>query len=139
MTLTPHLSFNGQCEVAFKFYERCLGGKITTMLTWGGSPMATQGPPEMEHQILHATLMIGDSMLAGADVPPGQYQKPQGFQVLIGIDDPVKGERMFNARAENGTVQMPFQKTFGATGFGVLTDQFGVSWEINCEQAATQA
>jgi hypothetical protein len=24
MTLTPHLSFNGECEAAFKFYERCL-------------------------------------------------------------------------------------------------------------------
>ena len=139
MTLTPHLSFNGQCEAAFKFYEHCFSGKIITMLTWGDSPMASQGPPEIEHKILHATLMIGDSMLAGSDVPPGQYQKPQGCHVLIGIDDPVKGERMFNALAENGTVQMPFQKTFWASGFGVLTDQFGVSWEINCEQAAAQA
>jgi uncharacterized glyoxalase superfamily protein PhnB len=48
MTLTPHLSFNGQCEAALKFYERCLGGKIITMLTWGDSPMATQGPPEIK-------------------------------------------------------------------------------------------
>ena len=30
---------------------------------------------------------------------------------------------------------MPFQKTFWAAGFGVVTDQFGISWEINCEQA----
>ncbi len=139
MTITPHLSFNGKCEVAFKFYERCLDGKIVTMLTWGDSPMAAQGPPELENKILHATLMVGDSTLAGSDAPPAQYQKPQGCQVLISIDDPVKGERIFNALAENGTVQMPFQKTFWARGFGVLTDQFGVSWEINCEQAATQA
>jgi PhnB protein len=134
MTLTPHLSFNGQCEAAFKFYERCLGGTIITMLTWGDSPMAT---PEMERKILHATLRIGDSMLAGSDLPPGQYQKPQGCQVLIGIDDVVKAKRIFNALAKNGTVQMPFQKTFWSRGFGVLTDQFGIPWEINCEQAAT--
>ena len=139
MTLTPHLTFNGQCEAAFKFYERCLDGKIITMLTWGDSPMAKQGPTEMEHKIMHATLMIGGCMLAGSDVPPGQYQRPQGCHMLIGIDDPVNGERLFNALAENGTVQMPFQKTFWAAGFGVLTDQFGVSWEINCEQAAAQA
>ena len=138
MTLTPHLIFDGQCESAFKFYERCLDGKIITMLTWGNSPMAMQGPPEMMHKILHATLMIGDNMLAGSDALPGQYQKPQGCYILIGIDDPVKGERIFNALAENGTVQMQFQKTFWAMGFGVLTDQFGVSWEINCEQAPAQ-
>jgi PhnB protein len=139
MTLTPHLSFNGQCEAAFQFYERCLGGKITTLLTWGDSPMAAPGLPEMQHKILHATLMLDGSLLAGSDVPPAQYQRPQGCHVLIGIDDPVKGERMFNALAENGTVQMPFQKTFWARGFGALTDQFGVSWEINCEEVTIQA
>ena len=41
MTLTPriYLAFNGQCEAAFKFYERCFGGTIVNMFTWGGSPM----------------------------------------------------------------------------------------------------
>jgi len=28
MKLTPYLNFNGCCEEAFKFYERCLGAKI---------------------------------------------------------------------------------------------------------------
>ena len=28
MQLNPYLTFNGQCETAFKFYERSLGGKI---------------------------------------------------------------------------------------------------------------
>ena len=40
MQLYPHLSFNGQCEMAFKFYEQCLGGKIVLMMTRGASPMA---------------------------------------------------------------------------------------------------
>jgi len=35
MRLTPNLSFVGQCEAAFKFYERCFGGKIIFMLTHG--------------------------------------------------------------------------------------------------------
>ena len=47
MTLHPcvNLSFNGQCEAAFRHYERCLNGKITFMLTWGDSPMAKETPP----------------------------------------------------------------------------------------------
>ncbi len=44
MQLNPYLSFNGQCEAAFKFYEKCLGGKIVAMITAGGSPMADQVP-----------------------------------------------------------------------------------------------
>ena len=27
MQVNPYLSFNGQCEAAFKFYEQCLGGQ----------------------------------------------------------------------------------------------------------------
>jgi PhnB protein len=135
MKLTPHLVFNGQCEAAFKFYEQCFDGKIVTMVTWGNSPMASQAPPGYSDKILHATLAIGDNVLAGADALPGRYEKPKGFYVVIGLDDAVDAERIFTALAENGTVQMPIQKTFWAIRFGVVTDQFGIPWEINCEQA----
>jgi PhnB protein len=27
MQMNPYLTFNGQCEAAFKFYEKCLGLK----------------------------------------------------------------------------------------------------------------
>jgi len=38
MQLNAYLSFKGECETAFKFYERCLGGKIEMMMTWADSP-----------------------------------------------------------------------------------------------------
>jgi PhnB protein len=46
MALNPYLYFDGQCEEAFRFYEKCLGGKITFMMTWEGSPMPGQAPQE---------------------------------------------------------------------------------------------
>src|ERR1700687_2285440 len=46
MKLNPCITFNGQCEAAFKFYEQCLGGRIQTMMTWGTSPMADIVPSE---------------------------------------------------------------------------------------------
>ena len=135
MELSIQLTFKGQCEAAFKFYERCVGGKITFTLTWGNSPIANQAPPEWSDKILHATLTVGDSVLMGCDVPPGQYEQPKGFSVLLSVDDPVDAERIFHALAENGTVQLPIQKTFWAVLFGMLVDQFGTPWEIHCEQA----
>jgi hypothetical protein len=54
MSLNPYLDFNGQCEKAFKFYEKHLGGKITFMMTYEGSPMASQAPPGYAKKILHA-------------------------------------------------------------------------------------
>ena len=134
MKLNPHIAFGGQCQDAFQFYERCLGGKILTMLTYGDSPMAEQVPPQWRGKILHATLTVGDNVLYGADVLPEQYQPPRGFHLTLGIQDPGEAERIFRELSQNGTVQMPLQKTFWAAAFGVLTDGFGVSWEINCEQ-----
>jgi PhnB protein len=135
MKLSPHLSFGGQCEEAFQFYERCFGGKIRSMLTYGNSPMAEQVPPEWRGKIVHATLTVGDSELMGADVLPERYEKPRGFHVLLAIADPAEAERIFEPLAKNGTVQMPLQQTFWSVRFGLLVDQFGVSWEINCGQA----
>jgi PhnB protein len=132
LTLEPHITFNGNCEAAFRFYERSIGGKVITMLKWGNSPMATEVPPEWRDKICHATLTLGEDVLSGVDLPSEQYQSPTGFQLVLGIDEPLEAERVFQALADNGTVTMPLRETFWAACYGILTDQFGVPWEINC-------
>lgn len=136
MQLNPYLNFNGQCEIAFRFYEQCLGGKIEATMTYGESPMAEQTPPQWRNKIMHASLIVGDKVLMGADSPPERYEEPKGLSVLLGIDDPVEAERVFHALAEDGTVQMPIQETFWAARFGMLVDRFGIPWMINCDRAA---
>jgi PhnB protein len=129
------LTFNGQCEAAFKFYEQCLGGKIVTMLSHGASPMAEQVPPEWRDKILHATLAAGDTVLMGYDAPPEQFEGVKGFSAVLGVDSLTDAERIFHALAAGGTVQLPLQQTFWSAGYGMLTDQFGIPWMINCEEA----
>jgi PhnB protein len=136
MQLNPYLLFNGQCEAAFKFYAQCLGGKIDSMMTHAGTPVEQQVPSEWRDKILHARLTVGDQVLMASDAPPDHYEQPKGFSVSIQINDRGDAERIFNALAENGTVQMPFQKTFWAAGFGMCVDRFGIPWMVNCEQAA---
>ena len=138
MQLNPYLIFNGQCEAAFKFYERCLGGKIEFMLTHGDSPMAQQTPAGWRNKIMHARLVVGDKVLMGSDAPPERYEGPKGFSVSLGIDQPAEAERIFNALAENGTVQMPLQETFWALRFGTLVDRFGIPWMVNSGVAGVQ-
>jgi PhnB protein len=136
MKLSPAITlhFNGQCEAAFRFYEQCLGAKIAFMLTWADSPMAAEAPAGWEKKILHGRITVGDTDIVGADAFPNQYEKPKGFSILLNLDDSNAGERIFNALSENGTVQMPLQKTFWAARYGGLVDQFGIPWEINCEE-----
>jgi PhnB protein len=135
MKLNPYLMFNGQCETAFKFYEQCLGGKLGAMMTYGSSPMAADVSPELSDKIMHTSLVVGDQELMGSDSPPERYEEAKGFSVSLNLDDPAEAERLFHALAENGSVQMPIQETFWAARFGMLVDQFGIPWMINCEKA----
>lgn len=132
MKLNAHLNFNGQCAAAYKFYEQHLGAKTLFSLTYGASPMAAQFPAEYADKIMHATLEIGETMVLGADSPPGHYQTPNGFCLSLSMEDPAEAERVFNALAENGKVNMPLQQTFWAQRFGMLIDQFKIPWMVNC-------
>ena len=133
MQLNPYLNFNGQCEAAFKFYEKVLGGKITGSMTWGEMPGADQFPAETHKLIMHSMLAVGDEVLMGADAPPGRYEQPKGINVSIHVKDAAEAEHIFKALSENGRVTMPFEKTFWSPGFGMCVDQFGVPWMVNTE------
>ena len=134
MKLNPYLLFNGDCEAAFKFYEKCLEGKIQGMMTYEASPAAQHVPAEMGKKIIHVHMVIGDQALMGSDAPPDQFQKPQGFSVTIQVKDPEEAERKFKALAEGGQVTMAIGKTFWSVRFGSLIDRFGIPWMVNCEQ-----
>ena len=136
MNVNPYLNFNGECEAAFKFYEQVLGGKVTSRMTWGEAPFAEQLPSEFHKSIMHATFSIGDAVLMGADTPPESYKKPTGMNVALHFKDIAEGKRIFDALAENGNVQMPFEQTFWSPGFGMCVDQFGIPWMVNCEGPA---
>lgn len=136
MKLYSYLNFNGNCEAAFAFYERVLGGKIGDKMTYGESPMADQVSEEWRGKIMHAQFILGDQELMGADSMPGYFEDPKGTSVLISIEEPEKAEHVFAALAENGTIKMPIQETFWAARFGMVVDQFGTPWMINCDRAA---
>ena len=136
MQLNPYLTFDGRCEAAFKFYEEVLGGKITAMYPHAGSPAEQHVPPEWRDKIMHASLSVGDEVLMGSDAPPDRFEASKGISVSLNVKTPAEAERVFAALSDQGQVQMPLQQTFWAARFGMLVDQFGVPWMVNCEAPA---
>ena len=135
MQVSPYLSFNGECEAAFKLYEQCLGGRLGAIFRYAGSPMAGQVPPDWQGKVMHGSLTVGDLVLMGGDVMPDRYEEPRGFSLSIQIKSTSEAERIFDELGKDGTVTMPLEKTFWAARFGVLVDRFGIPWLINCEGA----
>ncbi len=133
MQLNPYLTFNGQCEAAFKFYEQCLGGQVGAIFRYGGSPMADQAPADWHDKVMHGSLTVGGQVLMGGDVAPDRYEEPKGFALSLQIKSSADAERIFHELAKGGRVAAPLEKTFWAERFGMAVDRFGIPWLINCE------
>ena len=132
MQVNPYLLYNGNCEAAFTFYAKVLGGEIDAMLTHEGAPESMPVPPEWKKKIMHAKISIDGEVIMASDAPPGHFHQPQGFSVSLQVEDPADAERKFKALSEGGSVNMPFAKTFFSNGFGMCVDQFGIPWMVNC-------
>lgn len=133
MQIQPYLSFKGDCEAAFKFYESSLGGQPGAIFRYGGSPMEGDAPPDWSDKVMHGSITVGGIVLMGADVAPDRYEKPKGFSLSIQIKSTAEAERIFGELADGGSVVMPLAETFWAARFGMVVDRFGVPWLINCE------
>lgn len=137
MELANYLIFNGNCEAAFKHYEKLLGGKIEFIMRFGEAPpdaCGGQAPPaETREKIMHVRMLVDGKALMGSDAPPGRYEKPQGNWVSLSVDSTAEAERIYNGLKDGATVIMPLDKTFWAEKFAMLVDRFGTPWMINCE------
>jgi len=127
MKLYTQLNFGGNCEEAFRFYEKHLGGKIAMMMNQSQSPNAPSGAG---NEIVHARMNIGDTVLIGNDVPPSVFQKIRSVYIYLSVDSAKEAERVHNLLADGGEIYMPMEETFYATRFSMLRDRFGVAWSI---------
>jgi PhnB protein len=133
MRVSPYLSFKGQCEAAFTFYEQCLGGQLGAIFRYAGTPMADQVPADWQDKVMHSSLAVGELLLMGGDVAPDRYEEPKGFSLSIQIKNTSEAERIFHELASDGRVVLPLEQTFWAERFGMIVDRFGIPWPINCE------
>ena len=134
MQVNPYLHFNGNCEEAFAYYARALGGKIEAMMPHEGTPASTHVPADWQKKIMHARMTIDGEVLMASDAMPSHYHKPQGFSVSLQIEDPADAEKKFAALADGGSVTMPIQQTFWARRFGMCVDRFGIRWLVNYDE-----
>ena len=139
MQISPYLSFDGQCAAAFKFYAQVLGGTIVFMQTHGDSPAKEHVSPDWYDKVMHASLQLENVTIMGSDVPPAHYAKPKGISLSIHVSNVADGRRIFDALSEDGTVTLPFDKTFWSPGFGMTEDRFGIPWMVNCEDNAEKS
>jgi len=134
MKLFTHLNFGGNCEEAFRFYEKHLGGRITMMMKATELPPAMK-PPGSPNAVIHARMSVASVELIGNDVPEEYFKPIRSSYLYLTVDSVAEAERVYAALKEGGEVTMPIAETFFATRFAQLRDRFGVLWSIIHERA----
>jgi PhnB protein len=133
MQVQPYLFFDGRCEEAIEFYRKTIGAEIGMLMRWKDMPQGCpEGaiPPGNENKVMHAALRIGEATVLASD---GRCEgKPtfQGFGLSLDVSSDAEAKRLFDALSEGGKVQMPLDKTFFASSFGMVADRFGVLWMV---------
>lgn len=129
MKLFTQLNFGGNCEEAFHFYEKHLGGTITMMMKASGLPGGANSPLSSD-AVIHARMDLAGVELIANDVPKDIFQPVRSSYLYFSVDSASEADRVYKILAEGGTIGMPIAETFFATRFGQLRDRFGALWTI---------
>ena len=99
MRLDTYVNYRGNCEQAFRFYERHLGGRITGILRHREQPNPNI-QADWQEKVLHARMEIGTSVLMGADVPTAEPMR--SAYLTLTLDREEDAEVQANASLHEG-------------------------------------
>jgi len=134
MQIQPYLSFEGRADEAIEFYKKAIGAKVDMLMRFKEAPDQSMVTPESKDKVMHAALHAGDTQLLMSD---GRYTGSANFSgiaLALSVQTEADADRIFNALAEGGKVNMPLAKTFFSPKFGMVADKFGVGWMVMVSQ-----
>lgn len=134
--LNPYLNFDGNAEEAFNFYKSVFGGEFAGgIMKMSGAPGTENLPDDEKERVMHVSLPLDNSQtLMASDIVPSMGHKlTQGNNVYLSLhpDSKEEADKLFNALAEGGKVEMPMENQFWGDYFGSLVDKFGIGWMVN--------
>ena len=132
-TLNPYINFAGKCREAITFYKDCFKGEITALQTYAEAGMDV--PEPFKQKVLHSELKAEDIVLMASDGQPGvAVTVGDNITLSIILTDQAEQERIFNVLADGGKVDLALQDTFWGARFGIVTDRYGIHWQLNCDK-----
>lgn len=129
----PFIFLDGNANEAIQFYEKSLDAKVTFKQTFGDAPDDPNHPlpANAKERIAHSVLKAGEAEIFVADVAPGQpNQGGNKVSICITTNDIEQSKRFYEALQQDGQVNMPLQEVYFSPAYGVVTDKFGVSFQI---------
>ncbi|MFO1170135.1 MAG: DUF1428 family protein [Hyphomicrobiaceae bacterium] len=129
----PYLFFRGRCEEALAYYEKTLGAKVEMKMRFKDNPDKpdrSKVPAELDEKIMHASIRIAGAQIMMSDGMRSGATNFDCMAMTLSVPTEAECDRLFNALAVEGKVEMPVGPAFFAKRFGSVADKFSVSWMI---------
>ena len=125
------LAFDGNCAEVLEIYATIFDTKPGRVMKYGDGPSDRQ-IPGFEDKIMYSDMMIGGENVMFSDAPPhgAPHVAGNNFCMSYTGKDFDRLHRIFDALSDGGTVIMPMQKTFFSELYGMVTDKFGITWNV---------
>ena len=136
--VNPHLTYNGNCEEAFKFYKTVFGNDFGTVARFKDMPAISgqELPENLKEKIMHISYPISkETILMGSDANPmmGSVNTGQNLSLTISADTREEADKIFKALSSGGKITLPISDMFWGAYFGMLIDKYDFIWMINYE------
>lgn len=134
----PYLNFTGECEEAFRLYQRAFGGQEPVLARYSDAPDSAY--PDMDktqkNKIMHGHVMLTETGgVSGADaVWPVEKGSAVSIHVYCASVD--KAHKAFDILAEEGVVIEVLQTNpppHDGGISGMVKDKYGFSWVLSAE------
>lgn len=138
MAIQAYRFFTNTCREAMNRYQEILGGDLT-VLSFADVPPGEDTPEGVDpNLVMHAALVFPDGdVLLASDDPSGDGQPAKGVSLSYSTETIEEGERVFQALADGGSIEMEWGEAFWTPRFGGCTDRFGTSWMVSVDHADT--
>ncbi|MGE5506873.1 MAG: VOC family protein [Chitinophagales bacterium] len=135
MKFVPYITLNGNAAEAVDFYVEVFGAKNKGVMRFGDMPNPESPlPEEARRRVLHAEIEVEGNLLFFSDTFPGRpFTLGDQLAIAVLFTDEPKLRAVYGRLSDGGRVLMELQKTFWSPAYAMVTDKFGVTWQLSLE------
>lgn len=128
-----YLVTDGQGLAAVDFYKDVFDAEVVACTTFGQA--MPDVPAEQKDLLLNASLNINGIRFQISDnSPQADYRQGNHVTACLQLDDATEAQAIFQKLSQTAQkIELPFGETPWSPGYGIVVDQFGVTWQVNTD------
>ncbi|MCL2168760.1 MAG: VOC family protein [Defluviitaleaceae bacterium] len=131
--LMTTIHFNGNCDDAIGFYKGAVGARVKVINYAKDAPpeFAAENPEMPPNFVMYSEISMFGTFVVMSDGATEPLSVTEGnFNLMVTVETPEEVQELFDKLKTGGKASVPPAPQFWATMYAVVTDKFGLTWQI---------